>query len=287
METNIVFKSNLYILLEDISCPYKDPTFVANVFDPMKLRRLREKKSQYPYIRFTPLQEKYGDAGAICLNTARYLKNREKLPQYWVLRKTKTGWKDTCRCLLTQCCSFDKCRPGEKEKAENETEARNKFKRPEQSEPIKGYPVILNLIRIFERHGDSAFEIVENTNIHQRDDRDGKKQPFAVLEQSNQKRLASDQTTQAFPIIENKDIGQRLERIKGRITKRDYDGNHSFENFDLGTDDRNFNANLLPGRIEYNPLTTSSEIKEKNQMLEIERRNTDNDDNEFFRQFRK
>ena len=251
MGTNIVFKSNLYVLLEHIAentdrpensiCPYNDRRFVEKVFDPEKLNKIIKMTIMRDALKYSPcfqVQQKYIGASAICCKSKKFFKNQksENYPQYWIFRysEDKDGNKelrDTCKCPFTQCDLFDACRPGQKEQAIAEVDIRKTLKEVNRTKPIKGYPVISNLNRVFERYDSKA-----------------------------------------YALIANQDIKQRLTEIESCIKRLDYDGNPNWENFDLGTTDRNFGSGKLSEKDNTIPLNTSLE-KHPNPMIQLQRMN--------------
>ena len=251
METNITFKSNLYNLLEhrseDDIRPYDDASFVSNVFDPEKLKKIKDRT----VIRQFKLAQEYCiSASAICTKAKPYI-SKETPQQYWVFRPNMDSsenkiWKDTCKCPFVQCSDFELCRPKQKEKALIEIKARKNFKRTDQTKIVSGYPIIQNLNRIFEHY---------NTN--------------------------------AYALIDNVDLQRRIREIESRITILSYDGNFHYDNSDTGSYNRNFNANLKSKYVEAIPLQQKKLEKRVNPMLEIQRKSNKNKDNEFFKQFQK
>ncbi len=265
MQTNIVFKSNLYVLTEGILassdysddleelknigkvlCPYDDTGFVKNVFDPEKLKKIKEKTS----IRyFDQMQEKIIQSSAICSIYQKQMKTKQTyLPQYWVFRPEKGNlrWKNICKCPYYECHFFEECRPREKEKAISECKKRDNLKVANAPKVSEGYPIILNINRILERYATKAYALIANENLQ-----------------------------------------QRYEKENSRFTYLyNGDGNaSSFENFDAGTDDRNFTSSS--SKIEKVISSKISNTVSKNPMLEMQKLSNKNKNNPFFKQFNK
>lgn len=93
--------------------------------------------------------------------------------------------------------------------------------------------------------------------------------------------------TKAYALIANENLQQRYEKENSRFTYLyNGDGNaSSFENFDAGTDDRNFTSSS--SKIEKLISLKISSTASKNPMLEIQKSSNKNKDNPFFKQFNK
>lgn len=177
-KSNIEFRSNLYLVSEN---PYNDFEFIQNVFDPIKLEKIR--KSTVLQL-FPKEQEMIIQQNAVCIYYKKYANNEKS--QYYVLKKVNNKLKDICRCRVVQCpYLFTVCRPNQEEDVANEIKAFSHCIKAPVINTEKYYPIMLNFNRVREKYGSLAYDIIANTDMKKYIEQKNEKVTFSYTGKGN------------------------------------------------------------------------------------------------------
>lgn len=176
LETNIQFKSNLFIVLSEDHSPYNDIEFIREIFDPQKLGEIQY-FSKFPNV-LTEMQKEIIKEFGICLK-ARKLSGNENY-QCFVFT-SRGAVKGKCKCKLLQCEDLlTKCRKGENRNTiEKEIEQFGLLKQIGCRNTKNFYPIITNFDRVLERHKSYAYELLSNTDLEKYKQNNSKQISFA------------------------------------------------------------------------------------------------------------